>query len=183
VLSTLLFCAAALATQTPAAPTPAPTAGGTATATATEAPPPSSWDKAQVAAGKTPEVEETATDSQSWSLTGQLVRTLVSLAIVVGLVYLFGKTVLPRLAGLKLGASGKIIKVIERVQVDGRHALLLVEVQNGPTLLLGTGDKGVALITELRRDGNTPSGTSTFTTAMDRARQASSSTSAEGNPT
>lgn len=84
------------------------------------------------------------------SLLGQLGRTLFGLLVVVGLIYILGKIAIAKLGKVGFaGRSGKNLRVVERLQLDPRNALYIVQVEDGPLLLLGSGEKGMQLITEL----------------------------------
>lgn len=77
-----------------------------------------------------------------------LLQTLLALAAVCILAWV----VLRWSARRGLGVSRGRVKVLERVPLDGRRALYLIEV-NGRQLLVGVGDGGApALLTELEVD-------------------------------
>ena len=77
-----------------------------------------------------------------------LVRTAVVLGLVIALVYLTLNVGLRRLMGLKgLGGPG-VVKVLERVPLDQRRTLYLVEAA-GEVLLVGASDGSLGLITRL----------------------------------
>ena len=101
-------------------------------------PPQTAFDNSAVEADKTPE----------FSLLGQLVRTCLALLFVVGLIYGFAKIGLPKFTRI-LGRDGRNIKIQERVQIDNKHALVLVQVGKHAPLLLATGQQGVQLLTAL----------------------------------
>ena len=97
-----------------------------------------------------------------------LLQTLLALAAVCILAWVVLKWAAQR--GLGIGA-GKRIQIVERVGLDARRALFLVEVE-GRVLLLGVGEGAApALLCELspteaaagKRDG--------FRAALDRARK------------
>jgi flagellar protein FliO/FliZ len=82
----------------------------------------------------------------SLNFIGLLVQTLIALAAVCGLAYLIFRVVLPR---LQVGQNqGGMIRVIERVGVDSKRSLLVVEVA-GKWLLIGVSESGVQLVSEL----------------------------------
>ena len=77
-----------------------------------------------------------------------LVRTAVVLGLVIALVYLTLNVGLRRLLGLKgLGGPG-LVKVLERVPLDQRRTLYVVEAA-GEVLLVGASDGSLGLITRL----------------------------------
>ncbi|MBI3180455.1 MAG: flagellar biosynthetic protein FliO [Deltaproteobacteria bacterium] len=132
---------------------PAPAAGQLepeppAKADEPEAAPLSTYDRVRQGAQSVPAVEE----GPSWGT--QLLRTLFALGVVVGLIYLFFKVGLVRLMGIAAVRGGKAIKVHERVQLDARHALYIVELDGSERMLLATGEQGVQVLQRLapRRD-------------------------------
>jgi flagellar protein FliO/FliZ len=77
-----------------------------------------------------------------------LLRTAVVLGVVIALVYLTLNVGLRRLLGIKaLGAAG-VVKVLERVPLDQRRTLYVVEAA-GEVLLVGASDGSLGLITRL----------------------------------
>ena len=79
------------------------------------------------------------------SLTGQLVRTVIMLMVVVGVIYLLGRFALQRGFG-RAPTAGSMIQILERVQVDTRNSLMLVRVSRDQVFLVGNNDKGLKLI-------------------------------------
>jgi len=75
-----------------------------------------------------------------------LLQTILALAAVCLLAFVGLRFLASRSRGL--GGRGKAIRVIERVALDQRRSLVLVEVA-GRTLLLGVSDGGVSLVAEL----------------------------------
>lgn len=126
--------------QTPAAP-------------AEPEPPPSAYDLVRERNGEDPVV-----DSER-SLLGQLLRTVLALGIVVGLIYLLSRFGLQRILNPRVGGSGGRLRLLERLPVDGRQALLLVRVEEH-TFLLATGEGGVRLLTEVASRAPASSGPS-----------------------
>jgi len=106
-----------------------------------DTPPPSSYDLVrQKADGTLPE--------EGRSLAGQALRTVFALLLVVALIYAFGKLVLARMGRIR-PSRGATMRITERVQLDARNALVVVEI-DGRRLLVGSGgDKGLSLLTEL----------------------------------
>jgi flagellar biosynthetic protein FliO len=80
-----------------------------------------------------------------------LVRSVLALGGVLGLLLLAGRVLrrsaLVRWAG---GGTGRV-RVLERVPLDARHALVLVQM-GGAQFLLGTSDHGVQLLHRLELD-------------------------------
>lgn len=79
-------------------------------------------------------------------LLGPLFKTMLMLAIVVGIAYLTLHKGLGKLVARQ--NLGRRVKVIERVGLDPKRALFLVEV-DGRQLLLGAGEGGVVLLKEM----------------------------------
>jgi flagellar biogenesis protein FliO len=77
-----------------------------------------------------------------------MLRTVLSLFFVVALIYVFAKVGLQRFGRFK-GVTGGHMRVIERLSLDQRNALFLVEVDGKQMLLAGGGDKGVRLVAHL----------------------------------
>lgn len=104
------------------APTPEPAPTGVDYES--DSPPPTKFDLQQKQ-GEVPEER---------SLTGQLVRTVIMLMVVVGIIYVLGKVALQRGLG---GASttGTFIQVLDRVHVDTRNSLMLVRVSDDQSTL------------------------------------------------
>ena len=108
-------------------------------------------------------------DSEERSWTAQLVRTILSLLLVIGLIYLIFKVVVPRFLGVSLPArSGKSVRVVERTQLDARHAIVLLEIDNKQRFLVATGEHGVQMLADLSRPGAAATRTD-FQAALDRA--------------
>jgi len=123
-----------------------------------DVPPPSTWDQQRKARG-----EDISEPSEERSLIAQLGRTLLALLIVVGVIYALGKLAMTRLGNVRFaGRTGKTLQVIERLQLDAKHAVFLVQVgdDEAKTLLLASGEKGVQLLTEvdLSRSGASSGG-------------------------
>lgn len=119
-------------------------------ATAGDRPPLSTYDRLRQENNEPLEEERT--------LTGQLIRTVLALGVVVGLIYLIFKLGLGRLLqgggipGLT-SSSGREVKVLERTAIDGKNALYLIELSGARRILVGGGDHGVSYLCEA---GTTP---------------------------
>ncbi len=141
--------ATAPAAQAPAAPAPGAPPARVVDVNASE-PPPSSYDLAQRAEGSSP--------AEGRTLLGQIWRTLLSLLLVVAIIYGLGRLALWRL-GRGRAPGGPGLRVVERLALDNRHSLFVVEVSGKQRYLLGTGsDKGVSLIAVLDGAGATSAG-------------------------
>lgn len=75
-----------------------------------------------------------------------LVQTLFALGLVCGLAYVIFRWVLPRLNAVR--PSGGMIRVVERVGLDARKSLYVVEVA-GRWLLVASSEAGVQVLSEL----------------------------------
>lgn len=103
-----------------------------------DAPPPSTYDLT--------EKDHHVAPSEETSVAWQLGRMLFSLAVVIGLIFLLVRIALPRLMRWRTPLAGSSLRVLDRVQLDQRHAVLLIEVYGSQHYLVGTGERGVALI-------------------------------------
>ncbi len=79
-------------------------------------------------------------------MLAQLWRTVMALGLVVGLILLGSKYILPKVLGKAMTPTSKHIKVLERTVVDGRNALVLVEIGAGSRILLGSSETGLRLV-------------------------------------
>lgn len=110
-----------------------------------DSPPPSTYDRLQK--------EDEAPVSER-SMSEQLLRTAIALAVVVGLIYLIFRLGLGKLlrgrAGLATSSKGnRRLEVLERLQLDPRSAVYVLAVGDGREVLLGAGEKGLAFLCEL----------------------------------
>lgn len=90
--------------------------------------------------------EATEPESLGWTL----LSTLLSLGAIVALIYLtlnFGLRRMMAMRGLPFARAG-LVKVVERVTLDPKRALFVVEAA-GEYLLIGGGDQGLSLIARL----------------------------------
>ncbi len=122
-----------------------------------DTPPPTTWDKS-AQNPKSPELD-TAVDENT--LTEQLFQTLLALVFVCLLIYLVGRFGLSRLTGLRTGAPTKTLSLHEKLSLDPKNALYIVEVKGKGKLLLGGGEQGLQMICNLND-------TSAFEESMDR---------------
>ncbi|NNE65472.1 MAG: flagellar biosynthetic protein FliO [Pyrinomonadaceae bacterium] len=75
-----------------------------------------------------------------------MIQTIFALAVVCGLAYLLFRVVLPKFN--LVGSGGNMVRVVDRVQLDARKSLCVVEVA-GKWMLVGVSDNGVQLVAEL----------------------------------
>jgi flagellar biogenesis protein FliO len=170
----LITAALSSAAASPAAPAPtaaaateAPVRDPEAAAVAPDEPPPSAWDRrqAELRAGKTP-AGPAPDDDISWG--AQLLKTVVALALVIGLLYVLFRLGLTRFIGVAaLRGPGKMLRVLERQQLDSRHALFVVEVEGTRRMLIGTGERGIQRLADLDGAQSVPRGE--FSTQLDAA--------------
>lgn len=81
------------------------------------------------------------------SFFAMLAQTIVALALVCGLAYALFRWVLPRLQQVG-GASGSMVRIVDRTGLDTRKSLYVIEVA-GRWLLIASSEAGVQLISEL----------------------------------
>jgi flagellar protein FliO/FliZ len=87
------------------------------------------------------------------SLGTSALQMLAALGMVLALVYIVLNFGLRRLMGARAFPSGRaVLNVVERLQVDSKHSVLVVKAA-GEYLLLGATESGVSLISKL--DGET----------------------------
>jgi len=131
--------------------------------------PPPGMTKEQREAEATSALDKLESQERSWTV--QLVRTILALVAVIGLIYLVFKVVVPRLLGVSLPVkSGKSMRVVERTQLDARHAVVLLEIDHKQRFLVATGERGVQLLADLSRPGlPTKDGRADFKAMLERS--------------
>ena len=110
-----------------------------------ENPPPTRWDQA----AENPKSSQVETVVDENTLTEQLFQTLLALVFVCLLIYLVGRFGLSRLTGLRTGAPTKTLSLHEKLSLDPKNALYIVEVKGKGKLLLGGGEQGLQMICNL----------------------------------
>lgn len=90
---------------------------------------------------------DSARDLGGLSFFSLFVQTMLALALVCGLAYFLFRWVAPRLQQAT-GGAGRMIRVVDRVSLDARKSLVVVEVA-GRWLLVSSSEAGVHLISEL----------------------------------
>lgn len=152
LLFTVAWAAPSLAQEAPPTPeapstaeTPVPEPDPVDETAVPDAPPLSTYDRLRQQNEQPLEEER--------SLTGQLLRTVFALAIVVGLIYLVFKLGLGRLlqgGGVPgLSSSNREIKIVERTVLDGKNAVIMLELGGGRRILVGTGERGVTYLCDV----------------------------------
>ena len=76
-----------------------------------------------------------------------LVQTIFALALVCGLAYVIFRVILPKL-GANFGAGDNMVRVVDRIALDARKSLYVIEVA-GKWMLVASSESGVQLICEL----------------------------------
>ncbi|MFA4906627.1 MAG: flagellar biosynthetic protein FliO [Candidatus Margulisiibacteriota bacterium] len=77
--------------------------------------------------------------------TGYVMQVLISLAVVIGLIYVLARYFLPR---LKVGSPGRIIQVVDRVMLEPQVSAYILKVGKKAWLVVA-GNKGVKKIDEV----------------------------------
>lgn len=85
----------------------------------------------------------------SLTFISMLLQTFLALLAVCGLAYLIFRVVLPRLQ--LVNNSNGLVRVVERIGLDSRRSLFVVEVA-GKWLLIGVSENGVNLVSELNEE-------------------------------
>ena len=78
-----------------------------------------------------------------------LLRTFFFLALVLVLIFFVLKKALPHVAQVA-GARNRNVKILERLPVDAKKSLIVVEVQD-KTYLMGCSENAIAVLMELDR--------------------------------
>ena len=107
-------------------------------------------DAARLAEPEIPKSEPPELATEEFSLGWTLVRTMLVLAIVVALAYLTLNVGLRRLLGIRAPVGTSVVTVLERVALDQKRTLFVVEA-GGEFLLIGGADSALTLITKLDR--------------------------------
>lgn len=109
-----------------------------------DTPPTTAYDNAQ-ADSRLP----AGLSAHNGALLRQLGKTTVALLAVIALIYTLAKLVLPRLGAKWSVGTGRNIQVLERIALDNRNAVVLLQLQTGERLLVGTGEHGVQFLSQL----------------------------------
>ena len=107
-------------------------------------------DVARLAEPEIPRSEPPELAAEDFSIGWTLVRTMIVLAMVVALAYLTLNVGLRRLLGIRAPVGTPVVTVLERVALDQKRSLFVVEA-GGEVLLIGGGDAALSLITKLDR--------------------------------
>ena len=100
-------------------------------------------------------------------LLGPLFKTMLMLAVVVGIAYLTLNKGLGKL--VQRQNLGRRIKVVERVSLDPKRALFLVEL-DGKQMLLGAGEGGLVHLKDVAPAGTEVTKPATFAQALEAQR-------------
>lgn len=143
----------AWAEESPAPPPSLEAVASPVAATPAEASPGSPLPKDEAGRLAEPEIprsEPPELAAEEFSLGWTLVRTMVVLAMVVALAYLTLNIGLRRLLGIRAPLGTSVVTVLERVSLDQKRSLFVVEA-GGEVLLIGGGDSALNLIAKLDR--------------------------------
>ena len=66
---------------------------------------------------------------------GYILQVFISLAVIIGFIYLLGRYVLPR---LKVNSSGSLIKVVDRVYLDPQIGAYILKVGQAAWLVVAS---------------------------------------------
>jgi flagellar biogenesis protein FliO len=103
-------------------------------------PPPSAYDRARQDGGQTPDTQ---------SIVGQFLKTVLALGLVIAIIWVVFKFGAARLLPGSTGPkSGRLIRVVERVFVDQKSTLLVVDV-GSDRMLLGIAEGSIRVLKEL----------------------------------
>jgi flagellar biosynthetic protein FliO len=105
-----------------------------------EEPPPSAYDRVRQDGGQTPDTT---------SIVGQFLKTVVALAFVIAIIWVVFKFGAARLLPGATGPrSGRLVRVVERIFVDQKTSLVVVDVGT-ERMLLGVAEGNIRLLKEL----------------------------------
>lgn len=82
------------------------------------------------------------------SFLWMLLQTIFALVVVCGLAYLIFRVILPRLAVGGFGNANNMVRIVDRIQLDARKSLYVIEVA-GKWMLIASSESGVQFISEL----------------------------------
>ncbi len=105
-----------------------------------DTPPPSAYDRAREDLGQAPDTQ---------SLVGQLLKTMFALGIVIAIIWVVFRFGAARLLPGAMGPrDGRIVRIIERVLVDQKNSLLVIDV-GADRVLLGVTEGGINVLSKL----------------------------------
>ncbi|MFT3707177.1 MAG: flagellar biosynthetic protein FliO [Archangium sp.] len=107
-------------------------------------------DGARLAEPEIPKSEPPELAAEDLNLGWTLARTMLVLAMVVGLAWLTLNVGLRKLLGIRPTAGTHLVNVLERVPLDQKRSLFVIEAA-GEILLVGGGDGALSLIAKLDR--------------------------------
>jgi flagellar biogenesis protein FliO len=107
-------------------------------------------DANRLAEPEIPKSEPPELAAEEFSVGWTLLRTMIVLAMVVALAYLTLNIGLRKLLGIKAPVGTSVVTVLERVALDQKRSLFVVEAA-GEVLLLGGAENALSLITKLDR--------------------------------
>lgn len=107
-------------------------------------------DGARLADPEIPRSEPPELGGEELNLGWTLARTMLVLAMVIGLAWLTLNVGLRRLLGIRPAVGTHLVSVLERVPLDQKRSLFVIEAA-GEILLVGGGDGALSLIAKLDR--------------------------------
>lgn len=131
--------------EPPVSPKPAPAPAAEAPA---PAPAPALDLKPVIPEPEIPKSEPPELAGEELNLGWTLVRTIIVLGMVIGLVYLSLNVGLRKLLGIKPVVGTSLVTVLERVSLDQKRSLFVVQAA-GEVLLIGGSENSLTLISKL----------------------------------
>ncbi len=89
--------------------------------------------------------EALALQSSPIITAGYVLQTIVSLAIVIGLIYVIARFVLPK---MRVSGTGRLIQVLDRVSLEPQVAAYIIKVGK-KSWLIAAGGKNIEKIADL----------------------------------
>lgn len=144
---TLALLVAMVSLAEPAAEPPVSPAAPSAVAPAPAAPAPAEL-KPTIPEPEIPKSEPPELAGEDLNLGWVLVRTIIVLGMVVGLIYLSLNVGLRKLLGIRPVVGTSLVTVLERVPLDQKRSLFVVQAA-GEVLLIGGSENSLSLISKL----------------------------------
>lgn len=91
-----------------------------------------------------PQVETPAEMSFGWLL----VKTILAMALILGLAILFIKYLMPKFSNGMARSGGHMIKVLDRMPIDARRSLMIIQVENKKSVI-GVSEAGFTHVMDL----------------------------------
>jgi flagellar biogenesis protein FliO len=126
-------------------------------------PPPSAYDRMR-------RESPVRNEGEKATFMGRIMQSLLALGGVVAVIYLLGKLAAKKIGPFALSPSGKHLKVLERVQLDAKNAVCVVAYEGGRSWLLGTGEGGVSVLSEIEATSEQPPAGKSFVQALQEGK-------------